>query len=740
MQKQVRHFFVLFALSLGTACTAEMSMTQPVFVNSRDEAAAVLIVVNTVAPWDQVADALQPNFALTGDQALQQIVPTTERIQEQVLTAFGLSLGLGLPQSFSQSSTTKTISPPQTAGSTSTTTSTTQPGSVPQAPTGVPAGGQLPAAPAVSGDIGLDPILRYQAALALYQAVQLMNREVQNAAVKDGFVPYLVTVKFAVMPYRRNLPYDMHARISFFPPATGSPGTPLKLTSAETDAKKLDPATDAVPTQRGCHDSQKLPQIVPLLVTDDIERALKSRAVEAARQLGVALSFMSHGVGGSLGASNVNQTLDAISGQEINSRLTVTRLSDNTIYARIGAAYETTAGVALVGQTYNVSLLLLVPFDYFVREDCEVQIQILTHSEFRDAFHGGILADRPTSTLVRQADQAMQATLVGGTEYRNLLMAWNSSDDKTKESITRRLAGPIQTSNFTAFNCALKRTKKLLPVKEEEGQALSLDELKPDYKRALWTRLSVVLADSSFKSAHFELRRPPTISVPKQTALLLDDTKDKAQAQLQTVSGAPSRTITASVMLNAKVKGKGPKNYELVAQTVSLDPISRVLTLTFPSPAKWGIEEVDSDNSSLKITQECPPKFLCPKLTVPSSLPLLYVAAKAADAAPNLSFSAKVTQIVATKAGDGSVTVTVDKLKDDYALITVEGVDVKAAVDSSGATLTISNGQVKVTQTTTITFQLHNLHAGMTFVIEAEGHQASSTTGKKQLQFTVLGG
>ena len=67
--------------------------------HSRDEAAAVLMSVSSVAPWSQVADAVQPNFTLSADAALQQVAPTTIRIQEQVLHAFGLGLGLGLPQS-----------------------------------------------------------------------------------------------------------------------------------------------------------------------------------------------------------------------------------------------------------------------------------------------------------------------------------------------------------------------------------------------------------------------------------------------------------------------------------------------------------------------------------------------------------------------------------------------------------------------------------------------------------------
>ena len=168
MRKGIWNVILLLAIMQITACVTDTALTQPVLVSSRDQAGAVLISVNMVAPWDQVADAVQPNFSLTGDQALQQVAPTTARLQEQVLSAFGLSLGVGLSQ--------------------------TAPASAPQTPTGTPTGAQLTPATTVSGDIGLDPMLKYQAALALYQAVQIMNREVQYAAMRDGFVPYLVTM------------------------------------------------------------------------------------------------------------------------------------------------------------------------------------------------------------------------------------------------------------------------------------------------------------------------------------------------------------------------------------------------------------------------------------------------------------------------------------------------------------------------------------------------------------------
>jgi hypothetical protein len=603
MKNSMKLFVILLVISQATACAQDKVLVKP---NSRDEAAAVLISVNTVAPWDQIANAVQPNFSLTGDQALMQIAPVTARIQEQVLKSFGFGLGLGL-----------------SPGSTATLPSLPSTSQVEKPPAVADKTAEKPPAADKTGDIGLDPILKYQAALSLYQAVQLMNQEVEHAAMIDKVVPYLVTMKLAVMPYRRNLPYDIHARISFFPkfPDCESSSTAEPSSSPETPPK-------AISSSKNDCINAELPRVVPILVTDDIERAMKSSAAEVAKQIGLALSLMVQSVGANLSANKTNQSIKEISGQDINSRLTVSRLTDNTIYVRIGASYESTAGPALVGQTYNISLLVLIPKAYFVGKDYERKpiIQVYQHNELQDTLDGSILADRPISKFVYQADQVMQSILSG--RYDEILKTWNASDDKTKERIIRALFGPVQTSRFPEFVSRLR---------DKGNLGGYLGKLTDDYQRNLWTRLSAMLADSAFKSAFFELPLPQPISfLTPQTALLLDDTKENAQVKLQTISGAKTSSITATINLNTKYKNGASKELQLIANTSSLDTSTGVLTLSFPSPAKWGIEKSNFDNSELVIGQRCEASNpSCPKLEGIRTFKLRYAALKADNVKTN---------------------------------------------------------------------------------------------------------
>jgi hypothetical protein len=784
---------LFFFVCLLTGCPTA-SVTKPVTVKSQDEAASVLVSPTMVMPWNQISDAMQPDFALTGDQAAAQVVPTTARIQDQVLSAFGASLGVGLPQTFSQSSKTNTSSAAtntttgpgdeSTASSTTATgknntaTSTAQAGVVPSVPTGIPASGQSVAAPSISGDISIDPVTKYQAGLALFESVQMLNREVQNAAVLAGEVPFLVKIKLAVMPYRPHLAYTLHSRISFFQgcvpgytplqltasqvsggnsnsaPSTavdiGSGFTPLmkqRLMDAKLDQAQLNvflniidekPATPAPisSSSSGCDPSLKLPQIIPLLAADNMERALKSSAAEVANQIGVALSIMSNGVGGNFGLNKLNQSISAISGQDLNSRLTIARQSDNTLYVRIGAANEATAGAALVGQTYDIALLLLVPKEYFKQED--PRIRIVSHTQFRNAFDGTVLEDRSAATLVEQFDKVMHQIFVGPSNVD--LAAWGALTLEDKEKVARAIAKPIQESNFDNFS-------KIIDDSNFNGASFQLTQPKNGddgyvNKQNLWAAASTILADTALKSAFFELHKPGGIEIPDQTAFILDDGKEKAVVQLVGVYGPSANNLRAKLELVSKAKNS--EAYKIGAQAITLDSASHLLNLTFPSLDKLGIGEIDIKNTGNALIVSdgpCPDEVLCSHLKGTSSEQKFGVFLKksaASDQVQKLSFSSKVKTIVANK-GVGTVVVSIDKLKDgNYAILSVDsGADILAATDSAGAAITVSDTGIKVSKKGAVKLQLQNLDVRTPVNISVEEKMGEKSISKASLVFSV---
>src|SRR4030095_2771655 len=52
---------------------------------------------------------------------------------------------------------------------------------------------------------------------------------------------------------------------------------------------------------------------------------------------------------------------EQVLGRDLNSLLTVARLSENTLRIRIGAVQEATANYAMVPRNHNITLLLMVP-------------------------------------------------------------------------------------------------------------------------------------------------------------------------------------------------------------------------------------------------------------------------------------------------------------------------------------------------------------------------------------------
>ena len=204
-----RHLVLLAGLGIA-GCVDHYTLPPSTPAANQAEAGTVLVSPTMVAPWDDVSAALRPNFALTGDQAATQVLPTTENISEQVLSAFGASLAAGLPPASSTSTST-------TGGTSSGTTSTTDnsSGKAPTIANTLPAGVALPTGPTASATLGLDPVLKYKAANFLLQQVQLLNEEIDNAASRSCYVPYVVKTKLAVMNYRPRLPYSVHTHIGF---------------------------------------------------------------------------------------------------------------------------------------------------------------------------------------------------------------------------------------------------------------------------------------------------------------------------------------------------------------------------------------------------------------------------------------------------------------------------------------------------------------------------------------------
>lgn len=802
---------VFLAVIAVAACQtpASVKLPAPVHVKSQDQAATVLVTASMVAPWATVSAALKPAFTMTGDAAVAEVLPTTEQIQSQVLSAFGASLGVGLPGSSTSSSsgqtsnitqgsnttggvTTTTASNNGTA--TSSTTTTTTPGVAPAPPTSMPAGGQLPTAPALTGGISLDPVLKYKAAAYLNQEVQLLNQEIDNAAVRECFVPYVVKLKLAVMNYRPYLAYSVHTRVSFasgsngeYPPTNddllqaartlraaglfGDIEEPSKGSDAKSSAlsftaeqwTRIDQATKALQsehTSATCLTKNHAPIVVPFLVADDMEVALKSRATEAAQQIAFALNFMIHGVGGNAGVNNVNMALTAISSQDLSSALTVARDNDNTLYIHIAPNNQASGDPTLVGQTYDVAVLLLVPRRYFTWRGDQfdpARISLVSYTQFRDATSGEILPIRPAATNAKDLDRVLMPFFAADQERIDW---WSKLSDRQKVAEAKPLMGAIVAGNPETFRENLDGGSAC-PSKPSSYNLC----LPAGLGSSLWAGLSSVLSDNSYKSAMFEAPVPQKVRVPFQTVLVADDKTHPMQVLVGSVDGVSTATLAAR--LNVKTTSGGSV-VTIPAQSLVLDTTAHVMTLTFPSLGKSGLSMPtkkssgqpapdgptllpdDCENALIIERVNCDPlKALCPELQVVEgghavrrgtedhpfvALPVQFAALPKAMPTPIAKLVSEGNAISINRdSSSGVLPVVVSTPASglpagDTLALTVTGAPVVAALGSPGTVLSLGKNGYVLPQAGAYTIDLVNLTPGAVVTVSVQAIKADGKT------------
>ncbi len=284
------------------------------------EAGSVHFAVLSVSPWAQTVASLQPDFELDSAEALAKVLPATRIDADAQIRHFRGSL--------------------QATGK--------GPGAAEPPAVGSGPSGHGPAPPVPPDfEVQSDPMLEYWSATALYQEVQLLNRYVRDAALRDGWDAYVVRLQVSLMPRARHEPYDAYVMLSFF-----------------TGHMRGTPATQA----RGSSGSSgSSPQIVPLLVTDNLEMSLRSRMLEDTRRLALSLSGAYTGPEGSytsgVAAKQFHADLRSLYGADLNSVLTVARVSDNTIRVRLGAMQQAGSNYAMIPRNHNISLLMMVPPD-----------------------------------------------------------------------------------------------------------------------------------------------------------------------------------------------------------------------------------------------------------------------------------------------------------------------------------------------------------------------------------------
>lgn len=534
------------SLTLTLALTAACSATDPLFDGRRahdhHDAGSVHLSVLAVAPWSDYAAAMQPDFQLSADGALAKVAADNRwALQERTgaVQAGEQSVALDRASGGARPLEVPSFRPPLLPGDPASTAVGPYPPPVPPA-----AGGQELAT-------GPDAMLKYTAATALYQEVQLLNRYIRDAAIPNGYRQYMVRLQVSLMPSRRHAPYDAYTTISFFVPGDRVSGAAEDVEPA-ADSSFAASNTDRIfeePFGNG-------PKVLPLLVTDNLEASVEARSLDRIRSLVYSMvEFPGSSVVEQMLTGLVHNALrEQVLGRDLNSLLTVARLSENTLRIRIGAVQEATSNYAMVPRNHNITLLLMVP------EGSPPLMEVVSRTELVDAETGEVL----------DSSDERRAT----SEFRRLLA--EGRVDGLDEDALERLLGFAERNDQRGFSRYLR---------ECAPAALDVGERERD----LWIRLVSLLAGSQRNSHLFELPgQGEDVAVSRDVflrqTLVVEDDGQQARVILREARFPGFERMLATL----SVPDAAP-SVLLPARAIQLDPSRRELRLSFSSPQRLGL-------------------------------------------------------------------------------------------------------------------------------------------------------
>lgn len=578
-------------------------------VCDEQQAGTTHVAVLSVARWEDYVSALQPTFELSAADALRDAIADSGSLDSSVLRALAISArvsgsGRGEDGGKTPGSGAAEIETPDTGERT--------------------AADNLPELAAVTPEV--DPMLKHRAAAALFQEVQLINRYVRDAAIGGADVrPYVVRMQVTLMPHARKEPYDAYATISFFNGTTvmGSTEAPVSgatryeaLTLSKQQQmldewlKKARTLKPGDPVQIPAEDRQPLPlpRVLPLLVTDDLESTRFTDATERMRTIAAAVVAMSGNAQVSGGVTSRVDDLRKALSNDFNSLLTVTRDSDNTVRARLGAV-RSGLSYTMVPQTHNITFLVIA-------SNKVDALSFLSRTTFRDAELGIRLSPRP----LRQRQRASERLISGWVEEFNI----NTPD----KDAARRAFVLGEVGDFQTFTESIRQFVGV-PTRPESEISIIRDRV--------WADVQNFYATRTISKSTFDLPAPNPRPFQRSTTLL----DDLTAAEVRLIGG---EDIDASRLRALAIASCNGKTVKVPAESIQVSAMGDEAILRFrsirrllgadekakidisvepfyaPSPYQWHIQEPTFSRIVLDVLAIGEPEKASPPFSItPSS-------------------------------------------------------------------------------------------------------------------------
>lgn len=345
---------ILSTTALGVAVAACSAFDRKDIAESPSEAGSVKVSVVSVAPWEDIYTKLRPNFKLTGDGALAKVLPQTASFNQRQLDAFAAGLSVGSTDASADASALVAAGEEEGDG---------------DGETPLPV---IPDALSPNGTLAKEPIIEYKAAATLFQEVQLLNEYLEHAVIPKGYRPYLVRLQLAVLPHKRDQPFDIFTDFHFLPDYSYG---------------------------------EDFPKVVPLVVTDSLESSRENELAQIARSLSLMASGTSGGTPFATEIQRLTNRLEERQTIDLNSLFTVSQVTDNAVRLRLGARYDGGNRYEMTARTHNITLLVNLPrrtvdpkYDSIRTGDISEQtMTLIATSSMRDSRTGKTLEEGTAS-------------------------------------------------------------------------------------------------------------------------------------------------------------------------------------------------------------------------------------------------------------------------------------------------------------------------------------------------------
>lgn len=319
---------------------------------------------------------------------------------------------------------------------------------------------------------------------------------------------------------------------------------------------------------------------------------------------------MLQGVGASAQLNAFKASITAITNRDYSSAITVGRAADNTLDVVISPNNMASGEPALLNQTYDVAVLLLVPRNYFGgRLNPSAAILALrSFTELRDARTGDILPQRDDRSLDDRGASLIREWV--RPEYQH---DWDKAPRAERVAFVQSLGDAVTTGDLDELWGALKKKTTINGRKCTDS---CFNDTGPRVQ-TLWPVVASLNEDSPAKIVPFQMPLPAPIRVPPQTVQLNDDGTHPIQAVLYGVQARSSANLAAKLIVTPFTVdpaggGKAGEAVPVPATAVALNADAHTLTLTFPSLKSLGIACLANDETAEAKAIAAAAKGKCP--------------------------------------------------------------------------------------------------------------------------------